>query len=377
MRPTATSVIEPMAAAATRSDVPSGHIVAIDGARGLAMLLVFFGHAYPCLGGLAPANSVCSVVLKLLATIANAGVTVFFVISGYLIYGILLDRPARYLSFLRRRVARIFPTFLVVFTIYLALTLALPQQNKLVGTAVNKAFYLLANLFLLPGIFPITPFISVAWTLSYEFLYYLVVPGFVALRKFVPSSYRVVALFLLGLLLIGFSFRAGLGSIVLGMAICELGKRPFAKRGLAPWVNVVSVLTLPATAVLAYYAFSTSGHISTLNRLTYALLSINVSVLAFYAFRFRSHLSTILSFSPLLAFGRISYSYYLIHGLTLKAAVLLPKAFLQHHYDGGTLLLALVLGFGATCASGTLLYWTVEQPFSNSKAVRGKSSSPA
>ena len=75
----------------------------IDGLRAVAVLAVLFFHGFPDLlrGGF-------------------VGVDVFFVISGYLITGILLanlDRGGlRLLDFYRHRVRRIFPALIVVLT---------------------------------------------------------------------------------------------------------------------------------------------------------------------------------------------------------------------------------------------------------------------
>ena len=87
-------------------------------------------------------------------------------------------------------------------------------MSKLPQGAGAVVAYLLANLLLLPGLFPIEPLITVAWSLSYEFAYYLALPllvagtgmrdweprrrmktfavagvGFVALAAVVPVSY--------------------------------------------------------------------------------------------------------------------------------------------------------------------------------------------
>jgi peptidoglycan/LPS O-acetylase OafA/YrhL len=55
----------------------------------------------------------------------------------------------------------------------------------------------------------------------------------------------------------------------------------------------------------------------------------------------------------------MSYSYYLVHGLTLQAVALVwRKAGLSFSYS------LLVLGFGATWVSASLLFFFVEKRFS-------------
>jgi peptidoglycan/LPS O-acetylase OafA/YrhL len=84
-----------------------GYRADIDGLRAVAVLAVVGFHTYPALfpGGF-------------------VGVDVFFVISGYLITGILLDnlreRRFSFLEFYRRRIQRIFPALLVVLAACLA-----------------------------------------------------------------------------------------------------------------------------------------------------------------------------------------------------------------------------------------------------------------
>ena len=79
----------------------------IDGLRAIAVLFVVGFHTFPALfpGGF-------------------VGVDVFFVISGYLITGILLrdlrDRRFSFLNFYGRRIRRIFPALLLVLAASLA-----------------------------------------------------------------------------------------------------------------------------------------------------------------------------------------------------------------------------------------------------------------
>jgi peptidoglycan/LPS O-acetylase OafA/YrhL len=89
------------------SAAPPGYRPDIDGLRAVAVLSVVGFHAFPALlpGGF-------------------VGVDIFFIISGYLITGILLDRLREcrfsFLEFYRRRIQRIFPALLLVLVACLA-----------------------------------------------------------------------------------------------------------------------------------------------------------------------------------------------------------------------------------------------------------------
>ncbi len=90
--------------------VLSGHIPALDGIRGLAVLLVTI---YRFNGGSDGAEATDSIVFRV-ASMGFRGVDLFFVLSGFLITGILLDskrQPHYFRNFYARRALRIFPLY--------------------------------------------------------------------------------------------------------------------------------------------------------------------------------------------------------------------------------------------------------------------------
>ena len=95
------------------------HIPALDGIRGLAILLVLFHHG----SNMAPATAVDTFSLWTLHFGAR-GVDLFFVLSGFLITGIIADTRGRsgfFTSFYARRILRIFPLYyaLVFLSFYI------------------------------------------------------------------------------------------------------------------------------------------------------------------------------------------------------------------------------------------------------------------
>jgi len=148
----------------------------LDGIRGLAILPVLFLHwivqpIEPLLRDLSPH-------LWALAKLAWCGVDLFFVLSGFLIAGILLDHseaPNLFRAFYARRAARILPAYLLLLLI---VSLPLGQQPPHIRSGeVPLSAYLifLQNLWTSAGArvaLALTP----CWSLAIEEQFYLCLP---------------------------------------------------------------------------------------------------------------------------------------------------------------------------------------------------------
>ncbi|MEP7041530.1 MAG: acyltransferase [Dokdonella sp.] len=106
------------------------HVAALDGLRGVAILLVLL-HGF----NLIQAEDGVAHVADLLLDLGWIGVQLFFVLSGFLISGILLDTrasPTYYSSFFTRRALRILPLYygvLLVAFVILPLIVAMPPGH--------------------------------------------------------------------------------------------------------------------------------------------------------------------------------------------------------------------------------------------------------
>jgi len=153
--------------------VATGRIPELDGLRGLAILLVLVYH---CAAFRAPRHSFVYYVM-LPRVLMWSGVDLFFVLSGFLISGILIDgksSPTYYSTFYLRRIHRIFPLYYLMMLLFV------------VGSALFSRSFLFASqtpiwpfLFFVQNIgFGITGavWVGVTWSLAVEEQFYLLLP---------------------------------------------------------------------------------------------------------------------------------------------------------------------------------------------------------
>lgn len=342
-----------------------GHNVrSMEGMRGFAVFLVFMVHFATLAAPWIAPDSAMSAVTDAIRKIGNSGVDLFFVLSGYLIYGSLIARRQPFLTFMRRRVIRIYPTFCVVFAIYLYLSFLRPSESRMPSDAYDAWIYTLQNLALLPGIFPITPFITVAWSLSYEMFFYLAIPAMILLLDLRARSAQWRIRFFLGLgaaILICCTLYGGplrLIMFITGMLLHEA----LRSGKIVPPRNVFALLALAGGLLVnaVPYSITSAGAV----KLTIVALSFFIT--CYSCFRGQSAiLQRAFTWTPLRWLGNMSYSYYLVHGLTLKAAFVIVAKVMPPAAHGPLFMGGLLpLMFAATLIPSGVLFILVEKPFS-------------
>lgn len=168
----------------------AGRLPTLDGFRGAAVLLVILGHWTFLSESTAPVERAIGAA----ADFGWAGVELFFVLSGFLITGILLDArrdaaPHYFRDFYARRALRIFPLYYAyVFVFLVALRLGpiarhLPAafaDAKLLGSHAPNPwwFWLYASNFLFARR-GLTDTLGPTWSLAIEEQFYLVWPAIV------------------------------------------------------------------------------------------------------------------------------------------------------------------------------------------------------
>src|SRR5579863_3479927 len=155
----------------------------LDSLRGLAILGVVFYHGLFWARDFSPFNSSQARILFFIGT-GKFGVNLFFVLSGFLITGLLLDsraRPDYFKRFYIRRALRILPLYYVI--LLLLQVTQLTSNSFLLMSLLHSS-----NLSLIFGIAMSYP---VLWSLAVEEHFYLAWPA--AVRRLSPSLLMGIA----------------------------------------------------------------------------------------------------------------------------------------------------------------------------------------
>ena len=165
---------------AQQTSTAAPRVPALDGVRGFAILLVFFFHYLFYPSGDAPVASVALRALIAPARFGWTGVDLFFVLSGFLITGILYDTRTNshyFRNFYIRRVLRIFPLYYLLIICLLVLTTLLRAHWRL-GHLWFLAYLGNPAVVLQPNLTQISSWIRVThlWSLAVEEQFYLVWP---------------------------------------------------------------------------------------------------------------------------------------------------------------------------------------------------------
>ena len=161
-----------------RASVPSGtHIGALDGIRGLAILLVLAFH----FGRSARMFGISNPILQA-TEIGWVGVDLFFVLSGFLITGILYDSRMNeryYRNFYARRSLRIFPLYYGALLVTVVLGMLWPEAE--VWSAHSPAWiaFYTTNFLMASEGTEAAGILGHFWSLAVEEHFYLLWPLFV------------------------------------------------------------------------------------------------------------------------------------------------------------------------------------------------------
>jgi len=337
------------------------HIQQFDYLRGLAVLLVMLFHA---------SHDVHSFPMAKYVSFGWAGVDLFFVLSGFLITGILFetrDRDGHFTNFYARRVLRIWPLYFALLgAMFLAVPLLVPRWGEAAMQNARPAWafvLFLQNLVIGPRLTgPLGP----TWSLAIEEQFYFVWPLLVWLfsRKAIQ---RLAAIIIVCSPLMRLGLE--LGHVHISLYYNTLTRLDGLAVGsfLAIWLRDAKATTVKRWA-LAVLPVSLAGAVF-LNRswIDYSMIAIAsgaiVSLSFFFALKNRFVLFS----------GRISYGLYLIHMAVFGVAT---KPELRRHYPHSPVLndvTYLALGSVLTYATASLSWFLFESQILRAKSWFGSS----
>ncbi|MGH0031967.1 MAG: acyltransferase family protein [Myxococcota bacterium] len=350
--------------------VESPRVPALDGLRGVAILMVLFFHATV----VEPEGALEGLVYGAFRNFGWAGVDLFFVLSGFLITGVLLDakrgpRPLR--SFYARRVLRIFPVYYGFLALAFLLAPAFAGDAFRPGDdAVWYWLYLQNFATAAAGDWSHGRFLNLFWSLAIEEQFYLLWP-WVVLRCDLATLRRVcVAAFAASLALrcalvlhdaapvaVYVLTPARLDGLAAGAFVAVAARQ---SGGLAVWQDVARRVAWGCAAGVAGLVVWQRGFDYALPGT--ATLGLGLLALGFAAALVRlqdggapSATRRLIEGRGLRLFGRTSYALYVIHQVVLVVATrwLAEQVFARHWPDAP--LLALQVAVWTTAIGGSLL----------------------
>ncbi len=316
----------------------------LDGVRALAVAAVFVHHGFK---------------VKLLW----AGVDLFFILSGFLITGILMEGSrnrslgAYFSHFYGRRVRRLLPPYLLLLLV----------ASLIFGVAWARHWYLYVFLMnVLVGFSIDTPAsLKVLWSLAVEEQFYLVWPFIVYFARDKAIA-RTAAVLLIAAPILRFLFTPAfhehwqiysltpfrMDLLAMGALLAVVWRtRPDLLRRSGPYGLALSVLALAVIGALSRNPhFNTDANTRLVNVWLYELTMLVSTGIILWALS--GWKTAPLTWRPVRCLGRISYTVYLIH----MTALVVAGRFLHNHAAA-----ALVAGLASLAYAAASWRW-IERP---------------
>jgi len=339
-------------------------ILALQYVRGIAAMMVVYHHT-----GFQVVKATGDAPLPLWE-LGAAGVDLFFVVSGFIMWVTTHSTEVGPGQFLCRRVIRVAPLYWLVTLVLLAVSLVIPQ---LLSTTRFNPYHAGISMLFVPVEHPILadqvlPFFIQGWTLNYEMFFYAIF----ALAMLLGPALRVRAI--LGAL----AFLAFAGLVVqfenpqakfytstillefaFGVAIAVLYTRRIAMNALGAVMAVVVGLIALAVAGAAGFAYGASG-VDPARTLVWGCPAAAIV----YGMVMLDRERGVSRYESLLRLGDSSYSLYLTHIFTLPV-VAIAWRLSGLSFAGFSLVGYAALAMSASAVAGWLTYVAVERPLTN------------
>ena len=351
------------------------YIPALDGLRAVALMLVMLDHWSAIFAG---PWSALPKAQRLIFGIADAGwcgVDLFFVLSGFLITGILLDtraKPQFFKNFYVRRTLRIFPPYYFFLAVWLLWrpSFVSPAQHAALVSHQGWYWVYLQNWHVSFAGWP-GGGIDHLWSLAIEEQFYLVWPLVVLIAGLAGTLrialvvmalsplVRVAALMAIphAPIMLYASTLTRLDPLAAGAALAAMMRTPTLRHKLhsaAPWLTALGGLALTTLVAIdrEWTKFDSGTQI-----FGFAFLALLfVGVVAMLTTRDNA-MTRFFAMRPLRAIGKISYTGYIVHlpVFVAVAHVLSPQSFAAK-------LACLPLGALLSFAAALISWHVLEKP---------------
>jgi peptidoglycan/LPS O-acetylase OafA/YrhL len=361
---------------AASSAFPRSHIPALDGLRGWAILLVLLTHLAPAWGW--PTS------LAHLASFGWIGVDLFFVLSGFLITGILLDSkglPGYLKNFYARRILRIWPIYFLLLALVFLVMPHIGAAFQFPRSVYRWEYYVfyLQNILLYD--FGPDP-LRVTWSLAVEEQFYLVWPLLVlvtppaALKKILVTLAVLSPMMRIALVLGGGSefalythtfFR--LDGLVLGSLLAIWTRSgAFAWEMLGQFGKRTLAASLPLTIAVAWAMEAAGNRRQALLGFSFLLWVLAITFTACLALTLRNSQAprsfSVVDNAVFRRLGKVSYGLYIYHSLVflLFRTSGINRELLRWKHNGFGIAIAALLQLLLAYALAELSWRVVESP---------------
>jgi peptidoglycan/LPS O-acetylase OafA/YrhL len=361
-----------------RPELIESRIPALDGLRGIAILMVLLLHLAPYGHDLPAPTAVVDRAFLFGARTGWMGVDLFFVLSGFLITGILYDTRGSkhyFRQFYARRMLRIFPLYYAALALFLIILPALRPEHWVLRDLKADAFWYWTYLYNMKvastGFLPSSA-LGHFWSLAVEEQFYLIWPIAVLClsrrQLLITCSVAAVAALAcrVALSFTGYAalpdvwMAARMDSLAIGAFIALAARSPDGHAALSRWAGpVAKVVAVPLVALLVYkVAIATVAH---------SLVALFFGAMLVYALNASPNsVGGKVIGSPILRFfGRYSYALYVFHHPLLWFKPAFSMRFVPTVFGSQmpAYLLWLVISIGVTVACALISWHLVEKQF--------------
>lgn len=343
--------------------------IALDAVRGLAVISVTIYHA-------SEYGFIQIPYLKAFSLSLNFGVDLFFVLSGFFIAKAIISpevwNPS---TFIKNRITRIYPTFIISLAIFLTLKIA---SNEI---EMHRAFpNVLLHLLMLQNYIPGAGISinGVFWTLSVEFSFYIF--SVVAAGLYRSKNPKIKLAFVASLVLIAIVYRYNVyvflqdpsirfyfatqilgcsDAFALGILAYFIREYRMATQLLHPWRWLLLIVAIGSIAITLYqFTFHIGDYWSNMYMAVYWRLVLAFSFLILVISCSYMNNSRSLTMTGLPFIGKIAYSIYLFH--------LLPMYAIHAHYNNAAWQIKLSITLFSTLVISYLSWRHIESRFHKS-----------